>query len=139
MMEIGDALALAAFLSARIGEEEHAAWSLHGTEWTALRLDDHDHEIRVQHDPLLHGTTAPTRAIADVQREDVAEWIAAHSPRQAQRDLQPDHALIAEYAQAREMTPNHYKAGYIDALEWVIKTRVARYGTHPDYQEKWKP
>jgi hypothetical protein len=84
---------LTAFISARLDEDEAAARGLAGTTWTAKRLGDHDYEIWVIPEPLIHAT-APTAGIADVQREDVAEHIARHDPRRALREVAAKRAIV---------------------------------------------
>lgn len=119
---------LTAFITARLDEDEAAAYALAGTAWTAKRLGDHDYEIHVTYEPLIHAV-APTGSIADVQREDVANWIADHDPRRAQREVAAKRWLVAAAQRANAEIPG-IANDHLHAL-------AAVWSDHPGYQKDW--
>ena len=123
---------LTAFIVARLDEEEWAARGLAGTTWTAERLGDHDYEIRVAPEPLIHAVT-PTGGIADVQREDVAEWIAAHHPRRALREVDGTRAMLLALGAAAGSPP------WDSAFEIALRCTGITWSDHPDYRAEWAP
>lgn len=129
---------LVAFCTARLDEEEQRAYLLSGTEWTANCMGDFDYEIRVQHDPLLHGTIAPAGGIADVEREDVAEWIAGHSPRQAQRDVVAKRAILQHCIEAIDSQGAYREDGSEYVADQMLAALASAWSNHPDYQQATK-
>ena len=130
---------LIAFISARLDEEERDARGLSGTTWTAKRLGDHDYEIWVVPDRLIHAT-APTAGIADVQREDVAEWIADHHPRRALRDVEAKREVLrmATFGGSLpRIAPTPTLA--VEVLDRVIALMATAWSDHPDYRAGWAP
>lgn len=142
---------LITFINKRLDEDQAAAYALGGTTWTTKHLGDHDYEIHVAYEPLIHAV-APTDGIADVQREDVAEHIARYDPRRAQREVAAKRAIVTEHKHYDESAGSkvsihfgcelchwHSEYGIPAGVNWceTVKQLAAVWSDHPDYQPGW--
>lgn len=128
---------LTEFISARLDVIEQTATALGGTYWTVKRIADYDYEIWVHPQPMTHDT-APVQGIADVQREDVAEWIAARDPRGALRDVEAKRKILAEHAPGIDPCDAHDASMRTIPCDTLLYL-AAIWADHPDYREEWAP
>lgn len=128
---------LAAFLTARLDEDEAAAKAV---------------TFRSRFVQDGHGVTSPggnpgnpPMPIADVIDDETAAHIARHDPARVLRDVEAGRHILARYedclvrqdddsyptATAREQAREYE--------DFVLPNLAAKYSGHPDYEEDWKP
>jgi hypothetical protein len=78
---------LAAFIAARLDEDEAEARVLGGSEWDAQHFRDGDWAIR--------GTGMGPRAIADAWKPETARHVARHDPARVLREVAAKRAMVA--------------------------------------------
>lgn len=134
---------LAAFVSARLDEDEAAAkaatpgpWILaEGREW----LDKH----------VVFGEGSWPGHIQQVCNVDYAEHkegnlahIALHDPDRVLREVEAGRRLLARYEELQHPKTLLERATFPMLAEVVlacIRDRAAVYDYHPDFREEWKP
>lgn len=138
---------IAAFLAARLDEEEAAAKGALAGPW---HIDRHPMQgLRIMDGPGLVVTWTPgfyERGDAD------AEHIARHDPPRVLRDVAADRALLDLYERAkryrdqvfaqpgpRSVSDEMRAVTQMLALEQVLRLRAAVWSDHPDYRSEWAP
>lgn len=111
---------LAAFLAARLDEDEAAAKAAWGVEW----------DWRYVAEPFG-------------ERPSIAHTvhIARHDPARVLREVAAKRAILARYAtvQAWSYPPGDGDEAVQDELGEVTRSLAAVYSDHPGYREEWKP
>ena len=138
---------LAAFLSARLDEDEaaaKAAASVAGPDW---RFDLADSYLK---SPL--GSFVADTMNAPYGDEAIGPFLARHSPGRVLRDVEAKRAILAEHGPAnggrdadrcRVCTAiTHTGAGHTDARRFrapcpTLLFLAAVYSDHPDYRQEW--
>ena len=151
----------AAFLAARLDEDEAAAKAAPGEHWKAFTEDDiagasvYDDQWlllypeRYDHDKPLSakpGATGPQ--YIQRSRDALAAHIARHDPARvlrevaADRKLLAEHHILAEYearAHLAGVGEPEYAYGFADGVALAVRIRAERFADHPDYDPAWRP
>jgi hypothetical protein len=115
---------LAAFLAARLAEDEAAAQALGADRWDAQEFSPTDWAIR--------GAGMGPRAVADTWKPETAAHIARHDPARVLREVAVLRSIV---------TSHHYDRGRCDSCEYdcPVAALAAIWQDHPDYRDEWRP
>jgi hypothetical protein len=139
---------LAAFISARLSEDEAAAAAASDGPWDAWRGRPGLGLGQLEHGVTLPGQEAGSLAsIATASWMD-AEHIARHDPARVLREVAAKRAMVQyctdELAgDPEEEHASQYNEGFSAAgramATWVLRDLAATWSDHPDYRAEWAP
>lgn len=132
---------LAAFLNARLDEDEAAARAAGGRSWRqpdpertpGWVEDDSDSIDRI----VVYDEGAPTAG--------QAAHIARHDPARVLREVEAGRIILARYADTlARMEDDDYPAGVArdqgrEYEDFVLPCLAAAWSDHPDYDQEWEP
>lgn len=115
---------LAAFLLARIEEDEADAEAAHGFDWHV-------------HTGLSGHVTTSIGSDAAVCATRTAEHIARHDPARVLAECAAKRAIV-ESLDSHERYPDAYP-GMVALADWHVRVLAAVHADHPDYRPEWRP
>lgn len=135
---------IAAFLAARLGEDEATAKAATAGPWEFEGDDPTDDELYSIHDGIVDLTGVTVAFTRDRQVAN-GRHMARHDPTRTIREVEASRALIERYKRAcavRESVVSFTAGqddGYRQACLDAIRDLAAIHSDHPDYQQEWKP
>jgi len=118
---------LAAFLNARLDEDEATAKASVMPEWMISESGEFGYIVAAV------GTETTGESIADAWQEDVAVHIARHDPARVLREVEAKRAMLAELTR----WPFDYRPGCNDPIRLFVHLLAAPYSDHPDWRAQW--
>jgi hypothetical protein len=122
---------LAAFVRARLAEEEHLALEAGGEGWRCPAGSPGE----------VHDRTS---AIAfSVRSRGFDQHIAYQDPARTVRRIETNRVLLDEYEEVAgldiDRPDRDFASGRAVGLGFVVRQLAAEHANHPDYQVKWLP
>ena len=142
---------LAAFLRARLDEDERFAARLGDRRFTLVPIDPHAGPVDGQQRGMVDVVTAEDGSIALFRHPMFAEHFTRQGPARVLRDIEARRALVFEHADeggdcrvcARPSNEtNELGYAFHEPLPYPCRTvrlLALPYADHPDYREEWRP
>jgi len=127
---------------------EEAVSAIHGlAAFLAARLDEEEREAKYALERLSE--CAGIQVSDPDDGGDIGHMVAysfhalRHNPARVLRDIEADRKLLAIYAEVAGMDCDdpepEYAYGRTVGLGEAVRLRAARFNGHPDYRQEWKP
>jgi hypothetical protein len=121
-----------------------------GTETAALiafyttRLDEEEADaLKADATVLPPGFPRLTHLVYGLERAGFGlayqGFAAVHDPASVLADVAADRAILEMYRQSRGAQFPDFDGGFATAAEEALAHRAARFASHPDYRQEWRP